>query len=327
MSALPDDGRHLSREGLQLYLAEGAPAAIKIAGAPVAYLVVEPGAQKLSLRVPLAKNTLPDLVGYQNLTATVVHWEGGQWCQISITGPVVLDAYPLLIAIADRVQLQALEFARATKASLDAFRELLAGGAALTEEQKIGLFGELLVLERILNAATPETAVSCWRGADAEEHDFDVDEGDVEVKTTTSETRRHWIGSLGQLSPSLGRPLWLVSIQLTAAGMGGASLGELIARIEAKLDANALHAFRSKLATLGWRDEYAEDVRRMRYRSSPAVYRVDSAFPALTHRELNTLGLGADKIVQLNYMLDLSNVPISESAPKLVGDVAGGAPL
>lgn len=327
MSELVDDGRHLSREGLQQYLAEGAPAAVKIDGAPVAYLIIEPSAQKLTLRAPLAKNTLPDLSAYQNLQAGVVHWEGAQWCQISITGPVILDAYPLLIAIADRVQLLGFEFARATKASLDAFREVLAGGASLSEEERIGLFGELLVLERIMSMASSESAVACWRGADAEEHDFDVDEGDVEVKTTTSESRRHWIGSLGQLSPTLGRPLWLVSIQLTAAGLGGASLGELVARIEAKLDAGSLKTFRTKLAALGWRDPHSEDLRRMRYRSAPAIYRVDEAFPALTHRELKTLGLGADKIVQVKYMLDLSDVPVAESQPKLIVEIADGAPL
>ncbi|HWA72273.1 MAG TPA: PD-(D/E)XK motif protein [Polyangiaceae bacterium] len=226
------------------------------------------------------------------------------------------------MAIADRIQLEGADSASATTASLDAFRELLAAGRVLSAERQMGLFGELLVLEHILNRAPPEAAIACWRGPLGEEHDFDVGEGDVEVKTTTSEGRRHWIGSLGQLCPSVGRPLWLASIQLTGAGIGGTSLAELIARIENRLTGNAIEAFNDKLLVVGWTDQYTRDAARLRRRSAPAIYAVDDAFPAITSRELERLRLGADKIVQLTYMLDLSSVSMAEEAPNLIKDIA-----
>lgn len=318
------DGRHLSRQGLQQYLASGNPSALKIAGSPAVYLVLEPAEFRLALRVPLAKNSLPDLSRFQNLTCGVVHWEGAQWCQISVSGNVLEDAYPLLVAIADRVQLLNLDFARAVTASLAAFGEVLAGEALWNEEKRIGLFGELLLLEHLLRNLPAEEALSCWRGADFEEHDFDCGSVDVEVKSTTLETRTHWISSLSQLNPTLGRPLWLISIQLTGAGTNGRSLGELISEIEHKLTPPLTESFRDKLAAVGWRDHHVLDTRKLRLRSVPASYLVDQEFPALTERALKSAGFSTEKIVQLRYMLDLSQIPSSTGAPNLIDEFSAG---
>ena len=111
MNSTQSSERHLNRQGVQQYLAAGVGAVIKIDGAPIAYLIIEPDSRKIALRIPMAKNSLPDLSFYQNLSTEVVHWEDQRWCQVSIVGSMILDACPLLYSIADCVQLQGADFA------------------------------------------------------------------------------------------------------------------------------------------------------------------------------------------------------------------------
>jgi hypothetical protein len=309
------DGRHLDREGLRQYLSAGAPAALKIEGAPPLYIIVEPACETLRLRAPQARNTLPDVSAYRNLAVDIVHWRDAPWCQLSISGPLVFDAYSVLIAIADRIQKQGAEFAAATRAALEAFREVLAAVRGLSEEAEIGLFGELLLLSHLLQTIDPAAAIAAWRGPSAEEHDFGLHALDLEVKTTTSESRLHWVNSLTQLKPTPGRPLFLGSLQLTAAGAGGHALIDIVARTEARTPEALREALRIKLSDVGWREDGASaDARRFRFRTRPQFYLVASDFPSLTPEKIAAADL-SPSIVQVRYMIDLSNVPPASPAP------------
>jgi len=316
MTGTEKGDRHLNRQGLEEYLAAGAPATLKIAGNPTVHLVVDPVLSRLSLRTPQAKNKLPDVSAYKNFASDIVHWEAQQWCQLSISGPAIRDAFPVLYAIADRMQIEGADFARATNAALEAFRELLSGIGRLSDEQEVGLFGELLVLEHLLHNLPKGTVLAGWRGTDAEEHDFDIGQVDVEVKTTTSEARQHWITSASQLMPTLNRDLWLVSIQVTGAGAAGRSLGDLVSSISASLrDEPLQQAFGAKLRRAGLdAGSVGHYTRKMRLRSAPAIFRVDANFPTLTPGALATLGL-QDRIIQLRYLIDLSNAAPPADAP------------
>lgn len=309
------DGRHLDREGLRQYLSAGAHAALKIEGSPALYLIVEPADQTLRLRTPQAKNTLPDVSSYRNLATEIIHWRGSQWCQLSISGPVIVDAYPLLIAIADRIQKLGAEFAASTRSALEAFREVLAADAGLSAEAETGLFGELMVLLHLLNAMPPQTALDAWRGPDAEEHDFGLPELDLEVKTTTSETRLHWINSLTQLRPSLERPLYLSSLQLTGTGAEGLSLPDMVRLTAAATPVPLRETLYGKLSAAGWREAAgAAHVRRFRLRTRPLFYEIVEGFPTLTPEKLAIVKVSG-AIVQLRYMIDLSDVAAAAFVP------------
>jgi hypothetical protein len=309
------DARHLDREGLRQYLSAGTPAVLKIEGSPALYLIVEPTAQTLRLRVLSAKNTLPDVSAYKNLAAEIVYWRAAQWCQLSIVGPVIVDAYPVLIAIADRIQMLGAGFAAATRSALEAFRELLAAGTGLSPEAETGLFGELLVLQHLLNKIAPQMALDAWRGHEPEEHDFGLPDLDLEVKTTTSETRVHWINSLTQLRPTLTRPLYLGSLQLTAGGANGFTLTDMVARTEAATPVQLREILRGKLSRAGWQDAAAPaHVRRFRLRTKPQLYAVVDDFPTLTPEKL--AAMASDAIVELRYMIDLSDVAAAAVVPQ-----------
>lgn len=315
MTERETDARHLDREGLQQYLSAGAHAVLKVEGSPALYLIVEPAGQTLRLRAPQAKNTLPDVSAYKNLAAEIIYWRGAQWCQLSISGPVIIDAYPLLIAIADRIQKLGAEFAAATRSALEAFREVLAAGTGLSAEAEIGLFGELMVLLHLLNTMPPQMALDAWRGHEPEEHDFGLPELDLEVKTTTSETRLHWINSLTQLRPTLERPLYLGSLQLTGAGTDGLTLADMVARTEAAIPAPLRETLRGKLSAAGWREAAGSaHVRRFRLRTKPQLYAVVDGFPTLTPEKLAAVK-ASGAIVQLRYMIDLSDVAAAALVP------------
>ena len=141
-------------------------------------------------------------------------------------GESLSEAYPILCSLADRIQLQDTNFNRAAVDVLNKFRRLLQGLGRLTEAEEIGLFGELLFLVRLVQDSDGGSAVSCWTGADHEEHDFAVGGNDVEVKTTSAERRSHRVHGLNQLVANPGRALWLLSVQLTAAGPTERTLGD-----------------------------------------------------------------------------------------------------
>jgi hypothetical protein len=236
MSTTSPSGRHLQREGLEEYLNAGSPAIVVIDGEPSAQLVIEPLDRRLSLRILAPSGEPPDLVGYRHLATDTVTIDGHRWVELSISGDEnLLDAYPVLCAVADRVQQDQTPFATAVLDAIASYQQILRSLRRLGDEQETGLYGELLVLEHLLDVIGADHAIAAWRGPSREEHDFGLASSDLEIKTTMSEVRHHWIRGVTQLQPTPDRTLWLVSIQLTAAGDGGRSLPELVNDIRGSL--------------------------------------------------------------------------------------------
>lgn len=321
--------RHLSRDGLADYLAAGAPAVIKIDGDPVLYLVIEPALHRLALRTPLPRKSVPDLSTYRHVSAVAIHWNDRQWFELRIDGRMLLDAYPVLCSIADRVQMHRIDVGPAVTDALASLKELLSSYGRLSEEQETGLFGELLVLHHFIQDGSVPYPIRSWRGSAREEHDFDIGADDVEVKSTASENRHHWIGDINQLKATLGRRLWLASIQLTGAGVGGHSLPDLIDAIRAITPRDpSAQELRRKLDAAGWRDEAAPlYTRRFRLRCPPAVFEVDTTFPALTPTLLAAAGVDCGRFVRVNYMINLDGLPAAPAPPEPLRRLGSGGSL
>lgn len=319
MSCPTLNDRHLNDEGIHQYLASGVSAVVKIEGSPVVYLLVDPINQRISLRTPQQRNTLPDLTVFRHLSAEIVHWEEQSWCQLNLTGEVINEAYSILYAVADSIQLEKQGFAQATRNALEAFQELLAGDSRMSDEQELGLMGELLLLAHIIRNSNARRGLGGWRGALSEEHDFDFEADDIEVKTTSGELRHHWISSVTQLSPTKGRRLWLVSIQLTAAGDGGFSLPEIIDRTSALLvEDDLLQKFKGMLRKARWNEAASHlFTRRMRLRTPPAIFEVTEEFPALTPSKLAEKKLQG-RVLQIKYLIDLTGLGQSVAVPSIL---------
>ena len=173
-------------------------------------------------------------------------------------------------------------------------------------------------------------AVAAWRGWEAAEHDFDLGDTDLEVKTTTSERRQHRISSATQLVPTSGRDLRLMSIQVTQAAehsQYAIGLSDLVRRIAGRIAEDDVRSeFFARLARTRWTEATAAAYSdRFRLRSKPACFPVDETFPSITPAKLESLGLGAE-VVELTYMLDLSGLPEPPTNHSLLSDF-GGPPV
>lgn len=323
---LPSD-RHLRAEGIREYLAAAVPALVPVAGQPKCFLVIDPALQRVAIRVPWSAGELPDLSNYRHFFAETVVRDGSRWCEFGATGgDVLIDAYPVICAVADRVQQGADPFATAVRAVLDSYHELLRSLGRLSEREEVGLFGELLVLDRLIDGLGAPVAISAWRGAISEEHDFGLPDDDVEAKTTTDEVRRHWVGTATQLEPTVERPLWLLSLQLTSAGAGGLTLPEVIASLRLKIvDGTLRTVFEDRLARVRWRDDQSVLYsRHFRLRSEPVAFRVGETFPAITPPKLTAAGVPVQRIASLSYLLDLTGLPTQTPPPALAPVTTGG---
>lgn len=325
MNSQPND-RHLTRSRLQQYLDSLAPAIVRLEGDPAGHLVIDPQHSTLSLRFPRDAGTLPDLAQYKHFTAGLIAWNGANWYELGLAVDTdLMEAYPVLCAAADRIQLDGLSFRQGVLDALDAYRELLAGQSRLSEEAEVGLFGELLVLLRLIRQFGGTSALASWRGPAREEHDFGIDETDVEVKTTTGEARRHWINDLAQLNPSPNRALWLLSVQLTVGGGDGKTLPELIGLVRSTLTEDGSAAFSASLLKAGWNEAAAGNYRStFRLRTKPAAFAVNAGFPALTPATLQVANLDPVRFPKVRYIVDLTGLPTSP-APFGLDQIDAGA--
>ncbi|MFJ6747673.1 PD-(D/E)XK motif protein [Streptomyces sp. NPDC091266] len=180
------------------------------------------------------------------------------------------------------------------------------GGPLLGPEQVSGLFGELLVLEKLLH--TDPSAHRLWRGPSGHRHDFGTGVHAVEVKSVAGrEGRRIRIHGLDQLEAPPGGTLRLAWFKLERATGAGLGLVELIDRTMRLCDDEI--ALLTLLAVAGYRSADAErygDVRFVVFEES--WYDVDDEFPKLTGEVLTGAGVTV-RVREVDYTIDLPSDP------------------
>lgn len=315
-------GRHLTTAGLQEHWDSGVPVAIPIAGTPALRLRIDPAQGRLTLRAPLRPEVEPPVNTLAHV-AVDVRIEGTQrYLEISTTDErLVVDGHAMLMAVADRIQLDGIEPIEALEKTLATWESILASRVRLTLQAEVGLFGELLVVNTLLETAT--AGVSAWRGGLSEEHDFGFADADVETKTTTGEQRRHWIHGLRQLVPTGETPLWLLSLQLTRAGEGkGRRLPELIDDVRARVAGAERARLDENLTAAGWSEDQRDLVTdRWRLRTRALAFRVAGDFPRLTPDLLGAASIDVAPLRQVAYEIELTGRPPSSDPPATVATI------
>jgi hypothetical protein len=315
--------RHLSLETLEKYIKSAAHASVRVPGDPEVLLAIDVPNETLRLEVPWDGEDPPVIGEYLHITTSVFFRNRQNWAGIAVHGlRFFSDAYPLLRSVADHIQLDGASFRSAVKESLASYHELLASSEQMPVEKEVGLFGELLFLEHLVKATGPSSALQAWRGGDeVEEHDFGLDDGDVEVKTTTRDKRMHWISSLNQLVPTAERPLYLLSIQLTAAGASSARrLPDLVSDIGQQLPQDLRSTFLRRIFDAGFKAEQSpETYLLLRLRSAPAYFEVDEDFPRLDYAYLRKAGAAIERIPEVRYLINLDGLTSSKPSATLAG--------
>jgi hypothetical protein len=215
---------------------------------------------------------------------------------------------PFCSEIVDAVAVQQRDPWKAVAATVRAWQSAWKPARqAMDKITQVGLFGELLVLRRLMIPALGPAAVDQWSGPDQERHDFVGDVLRLEVKTTRKSRAEHEISRLDQLHVPAGCQLLFVSIQVEET-IGGAETvaTELDAIIEdVRHDAAALDLLMSKMVEVDWSDEMRDSGELMRFNLRNAgIYVVDDAFPRLPEGFRPPSG-----VVAMKYTIDLANLP------------------
>ncbi|WP_367140782.1 MULTISPECIES: PD-(D/E)XK motif protein [Streptomyces] len=228
------------------------------------------------------------------------------------------DFHDLLCAVADRVTVERRTPEQAFGETVRAWRALLEKPRELSMERRIGLMGELTVLGSLAAAHGWAAAVESWKGPLGEEHDFSAEAYDIEVKTTSAEERRHSVHGFGQLTPSPGRPLWFVSVQMTRGGAAGRTLTQCVESVRSEVADQAPGALDRLDALLGGVAlPRGQDEERWRIRTVPLVLETDDRFPSLDRSVLAGLPKEAgERIKSIAYDIDLTGMEPSPGPPE-----------
>lgn len=174
--------------------------------------------------------------------------------------------------------------------------------AVLSDDEEVGLFGELSVLSRLVTLGRDAVlVVRCWSGPNRAPQDFQTLAHGLEVKATTSVNGfPARISSLAQLDDGAGRDIFLAATRL-ALQQGGMTLPALVSSLRDQLASwpSAVAELDSKLLLAGYNPVVSEAYERKFVASDPRVWRIDATFPRLTR------SLTPAQILRAEYILDL----------------------
>lgn len=174
---------------------------------------------------------------------------------------------------------------RAWQDFMDRHRE-----GVLSPEAEFGLFGELVVIEQMIEAGMPERhSIECWLGPLDGLQDFMPGSGGIEVKATLSAGGfPATVSSLEQLDDSLRQPLFLAAVRL-AVDPSGMTLPAKADAIRERLGANqaALDMFDIRLMQAGLLHTAAERYKRRFLHVATVVMHVCDGYPRLTRAHVH----------------------------------------
>lgn len=322
---MTDLSSELNPDTLERYFRSGTVTSHIVSESPEAVIRIDSAGQKISLLTP-HKGMVQDTTDLKRVSTGLETRDGREWASITVDARnLYTEAYGLLISAVQAMHGGAT-FAAATSAAMTNMKALLSAKPRISEEKQIGLIGELLLLRCLLDAFDEDTVVEWWLGPLAEERDYAFPAFDAEVKSTLGETRTHIIHGAGQLEPSPGRALWLVSIQITRSGgdPNGVTLPGLIQGIRDQLTTTR-DRFLTYLASQGWEDDDAAMYPTAYVlRTTPAAYLVDDDFPAVTQSRLHSVVPHSDLVSAVTYRVDVSSRAAGDPGEPLTGFTAPG---
>jgi hypothetical protein len=302
----PGSRKHTPVSVFLRHIEEHSHIAYGIEGSPNCRIEVRPAKKEIDILV-LNDLSVPDTTGLRNLNSLQLADGSDHWNCLRLSwSHTPIESYTFACLVVDRVQGQGESLATATDVALAGIRDLLRKERALTREQEVGLFGELLVVDILTDQFGASDAMESWIGPHSEEHDFGLSDSDFEVKTTTSEHRTHWISSSMQLMALGERELRLISIQVTPRSLGWSlTLPELVSQIALKID-NYSGQFWRKLEAVGYFEE-DEDLYQTKWalRSDIKEFEINSQFPKITPSELEKIGVNGTEVPEVRYRISL----------------------
>ena len=159
----------------------------------------------------------------------------------------------------------------------------------LSENQRVGLFGELTVLRDFFMAYhDPSESVLGWRGCKKADQDFQFPENAMEVKATRATIpEKVSITNIRQLDNRHITRLFLTVVHLSESPVSGETLPDLVSRIRETLPDTILGKFNEGLFEVGYLDKQAELYSDTNYQVQNVIHhKVEDGFPRLQISEL-----------------------------------------
>jgi hypothetical protein len=283
----------------------------------------EPAQRRLYVRLPADRDLKMPSEAYSELSLELYHEGDGYVLEVStMAARYYREFHRFASLLAEEYERGEQTASAAFRTAIQGWQDFAARRAVLTDEQQLGLFGELLVLEGMM-ADRGVSAVDAWIGrgqSGPARHDFRLGRTDLEIKTTRSATRRHVIHGAEQLVPAAGHQLYLLSLRLEASGaVGGRSLPAQVSRLRNRLSDNekSRDLFEQKLWSAQYRDEDAFLFNEhFIFSDRPRLIPVDEQCPRITTSLLNA-GMRADlasRIDQISYYVNLEGLGVSEGS-------------
>ncbi|MCG8926142.1 PD-(D/E)XK motif protein [Lentzea sp. CC55] len=184
---------------------------------------------------------------------------------------------------------------------LDRWRALFQKSSSeLGAEQLAGLFGELLVLRRLLESWP--TATDWWVGPSGFKHDLVAGTHAIEVKASVAqEERKFRVHGVAQLEAPEGGDLHLVWFRLSRSQGQGLGLVELLDEIRRLADDES--TLFAKLAMVGYRPVDADLYRDVRFTvHEERWYEITDSFPRVRSDSV------PESVRDVHYTVDLDTV-------------------
>jgi hypothetical protein len=301
------------------YVAPGLPAFIVVASSPPLKVFIDQSASRLGATLALPDATLVPPSPLDEVELREIHEGGVRLVEVSTASRALYRSFFRLLTDILTEVVNGAHPLSALEASVTEWRALLQAPDLLSEQRQAGLFGELLILER-LSGVLGERALDAWTGPAGQSHDFRIGDREFEVKTTAGTRRIHMINGVTQLVASPGCSLHIVSIMLAQGGTGGLSLGEFADRLAVTFQRwpFARDRFIAQLRSVGYRPEDAARYPRKRRQRAPmSLVQVVDGCPRLTPDALSQLSpaFAAGRIGRVSYQIDLDGMGVGESDP------------
>jgi hypothetical protein len=187
---------------------------------------------------------------------------------------------------------------------INAWRRMLGRGmwTRLTPEERMGLYGELLVLRDLLLPVLGKLAVRAWNGPSGSPRDFQWDGVGTEVKTVSvNAVRKCRINNEHQLDGTGLREVYLVHQSVRRGGVGE-SLVDMVDGLRSDVRLlSAFDEFEDRLLESGWVEAHRRWYEEERYALvDRGCYHVGGGFPRVVPEDL------APGVSGVSYMIDLS---------------------
>lgn len=270
---------------------------------------------------PVKHSLLPQSRGF-TVSCENIDFIPGRWISVVKTQNGPLDLFTLMAADIAETLVSSNELNEAKQYAkmltrIKAWQHFMkAGREVLSQEEELGLVGELVIVEQLINTGLPiDTILESWVGPNKADQDFNIGTGAIEVKSTLSGIGfPAKIQSLEQLDDSQRKPLFLAGCRF-ALQENGRSLPQFVDELSELIRGfyGPNHLFEVLLLRAGYHSSQAKHYSRCFNKPELSFWLVDNEFPRLVHNNV------APSVRSVKYVIELDHIkPITTSVSEVL---------